>query len=1201
MLDPDGKPVVKMMSRAIGDTGLDALSQVCLVGPYIKQSTYGGTLWSAPEALSLLLADTVGEIIDWVGIAITGRFILLSHKKDATDGRQSAGGTWLYDVPWKAWRNYPNGLGFAVDRHTIDLPESKYPQEYKGTFQRGDRFTRCKSAGIRDFAWLHSDPLVAEATDYIDMTGETTPNDWTASAGTKIAAVEYGGTDDDDATYIRSTADAQSQTFNCVTTTIGLLEEIIQVELVVRGRHEGVAGKTFATVILGSDESVLDTITFSAGHADTSVVVPHPAGRTWTPEDIRDIQVKLTSADANPVRITSLYFNVTHRSLGTRDGAMRFLGHADPSNITKHSPGNLFRVRLRLVNYTTGFVGPISQHLQLAIGDNGEGVKLSWAPGTHHTLAATAGAVNIGDTGAELEPMGPLLRSVFGVDVPDSDGPLTGTRTYTGLITPTIIAQEGAYDVRLQVWVTQSVPSDNPSGGGGYYFLDQEIPVVHRCVSRLADPLFGGSTEDNILWPGWIGDEHLGSAFIGRKVPYQSNDELISSEVYLPGSDDVGALEPSEALGLVGGALISLGDGGSLTTDPFDVGSGDIRSSPPWKFYPGGWIEAVAPLYRHRVQPQGKNPPKFVNVGDILFFVGQNKIVRIVRDGSAILADDIDLSGGVNRDGVTGVGSSVIVVTSSGVEEINPVTMKMQTLRIVQRVISEKWHSYARQGQIMSGFDPQLKALFIAPRRAATSTDWLRSEALIVWLGTGRVTMLADVYWCAMSRGVHPITGKEHLFFIDPAMNITYPDDLLDDDSPATMVGVNAASDPTWKATGWVHSYVTYTIQVTGLTFDADAAIIVEGMPLQEGATDGWDKTAGVPDVDSIATSIAASITQFMADMTNHHVTSVNAVTDTVTIVCSLRGVMADDWQPFVALLNIDSNMILTQTVAGETTDSGAPLEAGGAYQGAVTDVSSGGGETTITDDTLDAADGGKNFDLYAWYNPHNEDALGIQPTRPALVGAQVYFLRNVVDGDGDTRPTLVADARVKSNTQQELVFNDSEINYHNGATAILEDDQYTVSPVVFQVVGAPVDAGDFVGSGIDNAIEIETLSVLIGERKGAAAENGGRLPAAAPTQGSLFFGAATRADLQGRELGKVVAPSTQIGKVTRLAEIGEAPSLFWDEETPEPLTERIGARGNSLFPVITCYGADYQFALHNITGKVLRSGSTLGTEPEGN
>ena len=1190
MLDENGEPMVKMLGRTIGDDSVSALFQAVLIGNVIDPSP------SVPALLNLRLADTYGSKesgIDWVGLTLAGRFILLSHRGGHPEISSKAGDTFIYDVPYIAWVGEQAGQLGA--RHALANPGVDYPTLDNGFVQKGDKFARCKLAGTRGFSWLHPTPV--EETEIIGM-GAVLLNFQATPVGNPDEVAVVALPDDEDTTYL--SVELGSVFFEPSVIEYSLAangipggDSLIEVSIKVRFRaFDESPTPILVTPFFFDVNPRVEGITVShtaSGPGYTTFTEAHarPGGGAWVLADLSRLGIQLLhggpyEAGVSNLLVTSVSVEVRHIATQSPDGAVRFDGFADGTkvaNIAPHVPGNLFKLRVRLVNFTTGFVGPMSEPIQLQVGPVGESSKISWVPGTRFVAKdLDAGAVKID---AVTKPiLRNLLMSVFGADIDDGLG--HGRATRTAYTSPETQSRDGLYTTVIQVWVTQSVPDDNPSGGGGYYYLDQEIPVVYR-FPLVIDPLF--LFVEPYLWPGWLGEPYLGEKLLGGTIPNKSNDALAVSEVYRPDSDDVGALEPSKALGTVGSALLSFSDGGSTLSDDLEPSEGDIRVSPPWKFFPGNWVEAVAPLFRHRVSPKGLTPPRFVNVGDIGFLVDQNKMVRIIRDGATVYMNDVDISGGINRDGVTGAGQTIVVVTSTGIDEINPVTLEMRTISIVQRIISERWQAFARTNRIMSGYDPQLKAVFIAPRRALTSTEWLRSEALVVWVSTGRITMLSDVYWTGMTRGVHPVTGKEHLFFIDPAHNITYPDDSLDDDSPATMVGINTPVDPSFPTTGWVRQPAIWTLTVVGVTFDSLVAIVVDGFVLQEGVSGSWDKSSGTP--EGIATSIANTITSIMS-APDFNVASAVAVGSVVTITSNLVGVINEDFD-FVSVLGIPINIVVAKVQGGEAA-AGPPFVAGGAYQGVVTGVSPVGGTTVVTDSSLDPDKSGVNFDLYASYNPQGSNQI-----YSALVGAQVYFFREIVDDVGFLRPTLVADGRVGENTAQTLTFNNSELNYHNGAVGIQIADHYTVSPVVLQAVGASIATEEGLGSGIVTSGSVDSLSVMIRNRKGAAVSGGQRIPAGSPMQGALFLGIASKFDLESRELGQVVVPRRQVGVSKRLDG-----KLIWDEENMELVTAPVNTHGNSLFPVVTCWGANYLFDLVLLSGRVSRTGVVSGSRPEG-
>jgi hypothetical protein len=389
---------------------------------------------------------------------------------------------------------------------------------------------------------------------------------------------------------------------------------------------------------------------------------------------------------------------------------------------------------------------------------------------------------------------------------------------------------------------------------------------------------------------------------------------------------------------------------------------------------------------------------------------------------------------------------------------------------------------------------------------------------------------------------------------------------------------------------------------VVAVAYAADAAIVVDGVPFQVNYPVSWSDVTAT--VNGIATSIANAVETHRAAWAGSgwkmNLSSVAAVGDTVTFVSLDTGVVSEEFD-LVSLLNISGvDMVLTKTVNGESTGGGAAFIAGGGYQGKVTNIA-GAATKTVTDSVMNATNGGTNFDLYAWYNPHNRGALGVQPTLSALVGSQVYFFRLVADDKGAMRPALVADVRIKSNTQQTFLYNELEVTYHNGAISVLTDDHYCISPVVFQVVGAPIEAGEFPGSGIDLSASIESLGAYLRNRRAISASAGVRLPATNPLQGSLFFGVASVSDLESRVHGSVAKPSLNSGVNTRLASSsGAAGALIWSESKMGIVTAHMGKTGNTLFPVITCFGTNYMFDLIRMQARVARHSRVSGAAPEG-
>lgn len=850
---------------------------------------------------------------------------------------------------------------------------------------------------------------------------------------------------------------------------------------------------------------------------------------------------------------------------------------ANSTTDSRHNGGSKMKVRVRYVNRTTGFVGPMSPALEVSLlAEPGESIakmrKLHWA------VVAANGNVTTAHPHGFL-----LLRTLVGGSIPGEDDYLPDTTQW---------------DVRLQVFCTLSTTVDSPQFGQGVYYLDHEVSLT------IDDPNAAGGQYT-------VAPAQHASA---DGFPTLSNDELAFQEVYDPEFDQPGELSGGPALGEVDGMVLSLDTGTQgfegATDQDVDISRWDIRASPPWKFEPTAWLEAIAWRTFHRVEPTSLRVPGFLKVGSVALFVSQNKVVRIRRNGTMLLARDGPTGlGPVNREAAESAGSSVFIVTQSDVVEMNATTMATAAVALVHRIIAEKWRSYARDGRIICGFDPQTRAVYIAPRIDVDSIiatpdefsadNWQRSECIVLWLDTGRVTMLHDVYWVAMSRSVHPITGKEHLFMIDPAGNITYPDDSTadDDGQVSTMTGINKFEHPNLdldRATG--------TIQVLGAGGLSGATIRVKNPNGEEfllvEPTD-WLDTAPVGD---IAESIKDAINAVDLDAT------ATRTGDTVTITSGFIGPQGN----LLEFTNVDEVANLTFTGRSGPTGSsprtyltgGVPADAGhdgeawgGTTRGAITALS---GTTVVRVQDSAALTAGKgSFDQYTMVIELADPAATNYTTRRrwfgALRGSQVYFFRRIADPDDSTvtRTVVIADARIRNNGQKFVDdsdppasdtygwfdLNSSEINYRDDPDgspySLAVGDEYSIAPVVFQVIGAPLDVGVTPHSNLFQKMNTGVLGFVIGDKSGFAASGATQYPSDG-TQGDMFIGVTVPSEIESMTLGAPLVP-------------GAEKSMPLDTSTEESKRSRLNLprEGFSLMPVITNYGTGSNFELRAVHGEV--------------
>lgn len=838
-------------------------------------------------------------------------------------------------------------------------------------------------------------------------------------------------------------------------------------------------------------------------------------------------------------------------------GATQFSVIGDSSEIAPHYKGAKLSVRIRFVNKTTGFVGPMSEPRDITLSSTAQRKRLAWA--------TTGGNANV--TATDMDGF-LLLRSLVGGHVYEE-----GSTTYNPDTT--------VHDIRVQIFCTTSTHPDFPAHGGGVWYLDQEVPIV------IQDTTTGlGYT----ITPS----QHASDA----GVPIQSNNELFYQEAYDEEFDDPGEISGGPALGELDGMLLSL-DMGSLgdSTKDSDIGRWDIRVSPPWKYSPTAWLEAVAYRVFHRVEPTSSRVPKFLRVGSMSFFLSQNRLVRLRRRGSqGIYAEDVNTVASLsNREAADIAGSGIFLVTDSDIVELNPISGAATAIALAHRLISDRWSNYVRDGRMLVGYDPQLKAVFVSPRcdveaitdpnadyssTSQTHAAWQRNDALVIWLTTGKITMLHDCYWVGMGRGVHPITGKEHLFFIDPASNITYPDDYTADDAgqTATMTGINRFTYP-----NRVFRRPTATITVTGNTTGGVRIIMGKPGKADVTITEGVNFTGASGSVSDVATSIAGAINTAFS-------TWVTAVAD--ADVVTVTAVAYGPWASLITLCNADNEPNLTfdpgtgQLGAGYTTEDHSTEVWGGVVSGAVTSVTTSGSRRRITD-SLAVTSGKGTFDQYAVGSTAGTSFA----RRGALTGSQAYFFRSVTFSNGETRTVVIADGRIAWNTGNTFEINLNELTHRNDENGtpyvITTGDQYCLSPVVMQIIGAPVDPGPYPMMNVHSPVSVSTLGVAFSGYRGYAEDGATVHPVAStPLFGDVFLGVTTPRSIDQRVEGAPFVPADE-------------KSVRFSNDARYELENQVslGVHALHAMPVMTLYGTNYNVEVLELFGKIEVSpgGSPLG------
>lgn len=786
-------------------------------------------------------------------------------------------------------------------------------------------------------------------------------------------------------------------------------------------------------------------------------------------------------------------------------------------NYAPHNVESKVSVRIRFANKTTGFVGPMSEQLDLTLF-NESGIQ-TYANGDVAELLASVPTVGQGimidgvyfgygqewpaDAGsasgrcANLVAVINQFRDVFGyprvtASVSSSDNSrlrLTAVRpgvegnniaidsnSTSVVLRQTVLSGGGAgralrrrirwalastaelpesavkclaqgtpgestpsQELVIQVFCTQSTEIDNPAHGLGVFYLDHEIPLTQIGTTyetptpKPALPREHAATNPPTTSAGYSG------------VPQLSNAELALQDLWDVEADGPNEIAVGAAFGELSGLLLSLSGAETSNASLADVSRNDIRVSPPTKSI-GVWLESVVTRIFQRVTPKPVLPPDFLTQGDFAYFHATNRMVRAVRTADRVVFNVVpSQQGPVSREAIAAAsGNRIFLATEAGVVQLDVTTNGVQAVLAVQRLVQQKWASQLKAGRILVGYDPLLDAIFISPKANNPENDTVtRSECVILWLRTLRVTMLYDCYWVGMTTGTDPRNGKARLFILDAGGHILYPEDLLvDSDSDiASMTGIRK-------------------VESGGLVYGG---------------------------------------------------------------VCTGK---------------------ITSIAAGKYYDSSCSTAGRG------------------------------TFDRLSY--------LAAGPTRTftgALAYSRVYFFRSVTFNDGNSAIAVVADALITANGLD--YFELSDIQYRRDPrsndpsvlfTSILQNDQYSIAPVVMQIVSAPIFAADVPESATRDTTTVNRISFALTDLAGFAPATATTYPTGLPDyMRNAFIGVVESKHLQNLPLGVPIYP------------VVAEPSPV-TEDIQDSSRQGVARKGRGPMVVFTHYGTNYRFtvlALH--------------------
>lgn len=149
--------------------------------------------------------------------------------------------------------------------------------------------------------------------------------------------------------------------------------------------------------------------------------------------------------------------------------------------------------------------------------------------------------------------------------------------------------------------------------------------------------------------------------------------------------------------------------------------------------------------------------------GDHLFGITNSGIYKITRGGGNLgISKMATAVGGVSRNGATGVGSSLFIVTAAGVKELDGNTSEVRSVSQMDRIILDDSEWAGSLTSVSVKYDAKLGALIFLNTSA--------KECYILWEATGAVTKIIDCPWVYLTSGPEAkIDGPQRAYFVTSA------------------------------------------------------------------------------------------------------------------------------------------------------------------------------------------------------------------------------------------------------------------------------------------------------------------------------------------------------------------------------------------------------------------------------------------------
>lgn len=284
----------------------------------------------------------------------------------------------------------------------------------------------------------------------------------------------------------------------------------------------------------------------------------------------------------------------------------------------------------------------------------------------------------------------------------------------------------------------------------GNLFLVKEY--MEKELYNTGSGLFGLRFDDDTI---------LGTVFHDYKVPWFGELGLLSQQQY---NVDLHQFSPAprfKRIQAYDGLLVGITDIEEPATP--DENWDDAERVPEaiaWSILTLPEPENFPPEQQYRADEAAEKFFGLYPAGDHLFGVTNASVYRCTRSGEQVITNRLQSRlGGVSRFGCTGVASSLFIVTTAGLKQIDGNTGAINSVTVLDRVILDDSEWAGTLADVRVEFDAKVGALILL--------NVAKKEAYILWESTGAVTKLEDLPWTHLTAGPEVVEdGPSRAFWV---------------------------------------------------------------------------------------------------------------------------------------------------------------------------------------------------------------------------------------------------------------------------------------------------------------------------------------------------------------------------------------------------------------------------------------------------